>query len=197
MRTKCPCCGATASLDVLVTQDGAREALMAAFQMPAPLGKLMVQYIALFRPPKRDLSFDRVNTLLGELMPMIQAGQIERGGRAWVAPLAAWQNAIEQMLMTRDKLQLPLKGHGYLLEVIAGMGSRAEAVAETKREDARRHRSADAPVQPEKKQRGEPPPEFYAMVKRVTGKSIGGDKTQSFEESRRQQLEILNRNGER
>lgn len=141
MKTKCPSCGATASLDVLLSNDGAREAITAALQLPAPLGKLLIQYLGLFRPKERDLSFDRVAKLLGELLPMINDGHIERGGRAWPAPLPAWKEALEQMLVTRDKLQLPMKSHGYLLEIIAGMGSRVEAAAEERREQERQRRT--------------------------------------------------------
>lgn len=172
MKLKCPACGATFSLDVLLTHDGAREALMTALAIPAPLGKLLVQYLALFRPASRDLSFDRVATLLSELLPMIEAGQIERNHRSWVAPIPVWKEALEQIQSQRDKLQLPLKSHGYLLEIIAGMGGRAEAIAETKREEARHHRPIDKPVSRTSKQRGEPPPEFRELVKKLTGKSL-------------------------
>lgn len=170
MRLKCPACGATFSLDVLLTHDGAREALMAAMEIPAPLGKLLVQYLALFRPASRDLSFDRVHTLLSELLPMIKGGQIDRNGRTWPAPLAYWQSAIEQMLVSRDKLQLPMKSHGYLLEIIAGMGNKTEAIAEAKREETRRQRVEVYPTPTEKKKRGEMPDEFRRLVKQITGK---------------------------
>jgi hypothetical protein len=39
------------TLDVLVAHEGAREAVLAALQLPAPIGKLLVQYLAMFRPP--------------------------------------------------------------------------------------------------------------------------------------------------
>ncbi|MDP1681048.1 MAG: hypothetical protein Q8L39_04660 [Burkholderiales bacterium] len=125
------------SLDVLISNDGAREAVMAALALPAPLGKLLVQYLALFRPAQRQLSFDRAQSLLSELAPMIEAARIERGGRTWVAPLEYWKAAIEEMLAKRDKLTLPLKSHGYLLEIIAGYANKAEGAVETKREQER------------------------------------------------------------
>lgn len=152
MKTKCPACGASASLDVLLSNEGARAAVTMALQLPAPLGKLLVQYLGLFRPASRELSFDRVATLLGELLPMIQAGQIERAGRTWAAPVPAWKEALEQMLVARDKLQLPMKSHGYLLEIIAGMGSKAEAFKERAQEEQLRHRPREEPpAAPEEK----------------------------------------------
>lgn len=49
MRTRCPSCGATLSLDALVAHDGAREALAAVFKLSGPLGSAVVRYLALFR----------------------------------------------------------------------------------------------------------------------------------------------------
>lgn len=86
MKTSCPACGAAFSLDVLIGNEGAREAVMAALAIPAPLGKLLVQYLGLFRPAQRQLSFDRVANLLNELLPLISEAKIERNGRIWSAP---------------------------------------------------------------------------------------------------------------
>lgn len=137
MKTTCPNCGAVASLNVLIGHEGAREAVMAALEIPAPLGKLIVQYIGLFRPAKRNLSFDRVANILNELLPMIREAKIERSGRIWSAPLEYWKTAIEYMLSRRDKLTLPLDGHGYLLSIIEGYSNKAEAKQEAQTESAR------------------------------------------------------------
>jgi hypothetical protein len=137
MKTSCPACGAAFSLDALIGNEGAREAVMAALAMPAPLGKLMVQYLALFRPAQRQLSFDRVASILGELQPMIEAAKVERGGRIWSAPQDYWRMALEEILAKRDKLVLPLKSHGYLLEIIAGYSNKAEARQEAHTEAKR------------------------------------------------------------
>lgn len=94
----------------------------------------MVQYIALFRPTQRQLSFVRVASLLGELLPLIEAAKIERNGRTWAAPLDYWKLALEEMLAKRDKLTLPLKSHGYLLAIIEGYSNKAEAKHETQTE---------------------------------------------------------------
>lgn len=139
------------SLDVLLGHEGAREAVMHALALPASLGPLLVRYVALFRPAKRQLSFDRVARLLDELGKMIEAGSIERHSRTWPAPPDYWRMAIEEMLDRRDRLSLPLTSHGYLLEIIAGIGNRAEARVETKREADRAYafgdvRSTDAPA---------------------------------------------------
>ena len=50
MKTRCPNCGITISLDALVAHEGAREALLTAFTFGGDLGSAIVGYIGLFRP---------------------------------------------------------------------------------------------------------------------------------------------------
>lgn len=139
MKLKCPACGALASLDVLISAEGAREAVMLALQFPAPLGKKLIQYLALFRPATRDLSFERVASLLAEILPDIQAGKIKRAGRDWNLLMDYWSMAIDTVLAARDagRLTLPLKGHGYLYEVLVGIADKAEGRKEAQQESSR------------------------------------------------------------
>lgn len=115
--------GAVMSLDALVEQavshEAAREALLAALRL-SPLGELLIRYLAMHRPAQRELSFDRVATLLGELLPMIQAQAFERAGVRYEAPMERWLWGVQQLLdmREREKVRLPLKGHGLLLEVM-------------------------------------------------------------------------------
>ncbi|MDD5391174.1 MAG: hypothetical protein PHD37_17695 [Gallionellaceae bacterium] len=141
MKLSCPACGAVASLDVLIGHEGARDAVMSALRLPAPLGKALVQYVALFRPASRNLSMDRLSGLLSELHPMIEAAKIERNGRTWSAPQEYWRMALEEMIAKRDKLTLPLKSHGYLLAIIESYSNKADAKEEAQRESQRAGRT--------------------------------------------------------
>lgn len=136
MKTRCPACGAVASLDVLIEHDAARDAVRQAFALSDPLGKALVRYLGLFRPPARELTFTRVAGLLSELLPDIDRGRITRSGREWPAPRAAWIGAIE-VVVAAPNLKRPLKSHGYLYEVIAGQANGAEAKAEAEAEQKR------------------------------------------------------------
>lgn len=142
MRTRCPSCGASASLDVLIAHEDARDCLRTVFAIAAPLGTSLVRYLTLFRPLQRDLSMARMDTVLTGLLPYIQAGTIPRKGRDWAVSPADWCAAIEQMLLARDagKLTLPLTGHGYLLEVLAGLADKQERVQEQAQEVTLRNR---------------------------------------------------------
>lgn len=139
MRLTCPNCYETLSLAALIEHDAAREAIKLALEFPAPLGKQLMQYASLFKPAQRALSMDRFSSILNELLPMIKAAQIERGGRAWPAPQAYWQQGFESMWLGRDKLTLPLKSHGYLLEIISGFANKAEGQQERKGEQGRKY----------------------------------------------------------
>ena len=130
MQIRCPSCGAEMSLEAVIDNDAAAQALTLALSI-TPLGKLIVRYLAMFRPAKSKLSWPRVVTLLGELMPMIESKRIERNGQLYDASHEVWCAAIESMLATRDagRLQTPLKSHGYLLEVIVSTASKAQNIS--------------------------------------------------------------------
>lgn len=142
MQLTCPCCSARFPIEAALADDAARQAVAAALRLPAPLGELLLRYIALFRPTKRALSWDRAAKLLDELSAPIRAGQVERNGRIWAAPQESWRAALEEMLERRDKLTLPLKSHGYLFEIVAGFAAKGEARIEQQAETDKRYRSS-------------------------------------------------------
>ena len=121
MKTRCPACGATSSLDALLGHSDASQAFVASLNLTGTLSKPLIKYLAMFRSENRDLTFERTAKLLNELAPDIVAKQIKRGHHTYPAPNSAWVWAIGVMLERRDqaKLQLPLKNHGYLYEVIS------------------------------------------------------------------------------
>ncbi|PPD34934.1 MAG: hypothetical protein CTY21_09445 [Methylomonas sp.] len=142
MKTRCPSCGAIASLDVLMGHDAARDALQLAFKISVPLGGALVRYLALFRPRQHELSMVRVAKLLSELSPDMQSRKITRDGVAYDAPVEAWLYAFEQAAIARDdgRLKTPLRGHGWLYEVISNWRPDAGAMsaAETSTATARK-----------------------------------------------------------
>lgn len=138
MLLTCPCCAARYCIEAGLADESARVAVAAALKMPPPLGDLTLRYLGLFRPHKHALSWDRAARLLTELQAAIAVGQVTRHGRAWAAPLAAWQHALEQVIEARERLTLPLKSHGYLYEIVAGAAQKAQGVAEQKTEELKR-----------------------------------------------------------
>jgi hypothetical protein len=149
MRTRCPCCGTTSSLDVLVAHEDARAALATVFGLAQPLGTAMVRYLSLHRPATRELTMARVATLVGELLPALKSGSIPRKGRDWPVTSTDWVQAIELTMAARDagKLTLPLTGHGYLFEVLASLADKAERAQEQALEAERRSRGQDGAIE--------------------------------------------------
>lgn len=121
MNIKCPNCGAVHSLDSLINDADASAVLKAVLEMDAELGKATIRYIGLFRPAKSQLSWARTAKLLNELMPMIKAQEAVRDGVSSPAPAEAWLHGFNETVNARDqgRLKLPLKSHGYLLEIVS------------------------------------------------------------------------------
>ncbi len=121
MITRCPNCGAVASLDSLLAGEDAADLLVMVAALDADMGKAALRYLGLFRPGKGRLTFSRSAKLLSELMPDMQRQAVSRGGVDYPAPPAAWLYGFQTALAARDegRLKLPLKSHGWLYEVIA------------------------------------------------------------------------------
>ena len=121
MNVKCPNCGAVHSLDTLINDAEASAVLKAVLEMDAELGKAAIRYIGLFRPAKSQLSWARTAKLLNELLPMIKAQEATRDGVCFPAPTEAWIHGFNETVNARDqgRLKLPLKSHGYLLEIVS------------------------------------------------------------------------------
>lgn len=139
MLTACPSCGARFSLDALIADADAREAVRRALES-GDLGRAAVRYLACFRPGERALSWARTRRLLGEVLDAVEAGRVERGGRRFEVPAEAWREALEAVAAARDagSLKTPLKGHGYLFEVAARIAERRAGEAEARADEARR-----------------------------------------------------------
>lgn len=139
---QCPACGAEFDLAVAFSHELDQRALSRLAAVSIPLGARVLQYIALFTPPKQRLTAAKKIKLILQLLPDLERKAITHKGRDWAAPLDAWAQAFDQMLAARDaqRLELPMKNHGYLYAVLAGMADKFEARAEQEREQ--QHRTA-------------------------------------------------------
>lgn len=132
----CPACGSELDLAVLFANEHDQRALARLVSVGIPMGTRVLQYVALFTPPKQRLTAAKKIKLILQLLPDLERQSITYKGRDWPAPLAAWAQAIDQMLAARDagRLELPMKGHGYLFAILAGMADKFEGQAEQQRE---------------------------------------------------------------
>lgn len=141
MNIVCPGCALSFPVIAGINDADARRVASLMGEVPPRIAANVLVYIHLFKPEKSGLSWSRVCKLLGELVPDIKRGQINRHRRDWIAPVENWNIALEEMIARRHKLTLPIKSHGYLYEILAALADKAEGVVERQREQQRRHRS--------------------------------------------------------
>ncbi len=143
MKLVCPSCGYYGPPDAYMADVAASRALLLALSAPAPLAQQVQQYLRLFRPAQRALSSSRAAAILEDLLPMILEAKITWRGVIYPAPAEYWREAMDEMIIGRDRLTLPLKSHGYLLTIIAGYARKADAASEAK---AHQTRAGNTPV---------------------------------------------------
>lgn len=144
----CPCCGSEFDLAVLFRSADDQQALARLVAVSVPLGARIMQYLTLHTPPKTRLTAAKKIKLLTQLLPDLERQAVNYKGRDWTTPLALWAQAIDQMMASAaaGRLDLPLKGHGYLLSVLTGLADKAEAVIEAQDNAARRTPAATVTV---------------------------------------------------
>jgi len=143
----CPECGGTAPLDAYLADLEARRALAAALRCPESLAAQIPPYLALFAPGGKRVQARRLASLLDELASLVGSGQVTRSGDTRAAPLALWVDGIAAVLDARaaGTLDLPLKSHGLLAEIVHRRAGRA---ALSQAQSACAERSTHASQQP-------------------------------------------------
>ena len=144
MKLTCPACGALMSLEMVINDEAARQALGDALAIPSGLRTLFVRYMALHRPAKSRLSWAKVGRLLAEINSGIQAAAILHKGQTIPAPANVWTDALQRIINAAETghLDTPLSGHGYLYTIIAAATDRRDAKAEADRIERQRNRTA-------------------------------------------------------
>ncbi len=138
MKTTCPACGCTFDLEAGVNDADARRFADLVAGIHPMVAKPLIQYLALFRPEKTGLRWSRMLSLAQEIEPMIRDARITRNGTTYAAPREAWAAALTHLADRPKGLRLPLKSHGYLLEILASGAEKVAAKAEAQTEERRR-----------------------------------------------------------
>ncbi|AXV78910.1 MULTISPECIES: hypothetical protein [Ralstonia solanacearum species complex] len=139
----CPVCRNVLTAEVVFAHEGVRDAvlqLVSAHPDGAKLLRPLLGYVGMFAPAKTEMRYERVATVLAEVVASIKTGTVRDGyGVTHAAPLDYWRMALEEMAARRDtgQLKLPLKSHGYLHAVVVGLADKASASDERKTEAQR------------------------------------------------------------
>lgn len=104
---RCPVCHSHLDLAALVQDDAARELLATLTGLDATLSRALVAYLALWRPAKQDLSWQRALRIARETLSMDADAQ--RLSHALAQTVDA---------LRAKAAQLPLRSHGYLRRVL-------------------------------------------------------------------------------
>lgn len=136
----CPVCGTEISIGALFAEADAQQAFARLAAVSIPLGARVMQYLTLFTPPKTRLTVAKQVKLVLQLLPDLERQAVTAKGRDWAVPHPVWAQGIDQILASRDsgRLELPLKGHGYLFAILVGLADRHEARQEAQQEQQRR-----------------------------------------------------------
>lgn len=140
-RVPCPLCGHVFDLEQAWDDADGRRFVELLTQLPAPAVRPFYNYLKLFKPAHQSLRWNKVLKLAQELAPMIHAAKITRNGIDYVVPVAHWVQVMDDLVRNRPKgLALPLKGHGYLLSILANQADKQAAIQEAEREQQKRNR---------------------------------------------------------
>ncbi len=136
MKGTCPGCGFSGDMESFINDAHWRAALLPALALPSELAPYVVQYLRLFSPAKQGLRAERAGKILVELAAQISQARVERNGVQRAAPLPLWKAGIEEVIAARDAgtLETPLKGHGYLFQVVHSLAGKAASGQQRQRE---------------------------------------------------------------
>ncbi|MDH4275637.1 MAG: hypothetical protein OEW08_11400 [Gammaproteobacteria bacterium] len=138
----CPSCGAKFPLEAALQDARARQALAGALKIDARLADPLLTYLGLFSTADgRAVRMDKLVRVISEVAEPIAAAKLEHNRRVWPAPIEYWREALEATLAQRDKLKLPLNGHGYLFSIVASIAARADGNKERRAETAKQNRA--------------------------------------------------------
>ncbi len=157
MKLACPSCAAIASADAWLNDVNCRETLLVACRLPAPLPRIVLSYLSLFRPGKQSLTWKKALRLALEVEAFAAKGFVSVQGRIdRDCPARIWAQAMEQMVERRVGLTLPLPNHTYLSKVAYDLAEQTNRRTETNKNAAityARTRTADLSLDPLEKAR--------------------------------------------
>jgi len=134
MKMICPGCGAVASAESWLNDATCREALAAISKLPAPLPKVTLGYLSLFRPGKQSLTWKKALRLITEIEALTGKGYVHINGRVdRNCNPGIWAQAMEQMVEHRLALSLPMPNHNYLAKVAYDLADSADYQGEKKK----------------------------------------------------------------
>lgn len=139
MKLNCPDCGATFDFIQAMEDADGRRFVELITKLPPVTIKPFVRYLRLFKPEQKSLRWSRMLKLAQQINQSIMDAVVIRNGTSYVVTGQQWADVMIGLVDTPPKhLRLPLKSHGYLLEVLATASEKLASSREEKTEQAKR-----------------------------------------------------------
>jgi len=137
----CPMCGALFDLEQAWNDADGRRFVQLLTSLPPAVIRPLYNYLKLFKPVKQSLRWQTILKLTQELAPMISRAVISRNGIEYAVPIPMWLEVLDGLARNRpESLVLPLKGHGYLLTILANQAEKAAHIDEREVDKRRQQR---------------------------------------------------------
>jgi len=145
----CPECAAKFDLGQAMEDADARRLMDLIKDIQPLVIRPYFRYLKLFKPQKQGLRWSKMLTLTKELAPMIKDAQIKHNHAMYAVPPTAWAEAMNDLVDNPPAtLKLPLKGHGYLLSILAAKAEKVAAKEERKTEERKQRPREGVEQQP-------------------------------------------------
>lgn len=140
MNGVCQSCGTIAPIEWFLSDADHRQICAVVAELPRDVAPLVFHYLALFKPESgKAMQPRKALRLVTELKLLVTAGHVQYDRKAArPCPHHLWARAMEQMIERRDRLNLPMPNHRYLITIAWDL---AEA-DDRARESAPQQRSA-------------------------------------------------------
>lgn len=166
MKTICPACGATNSLESLLTDAESRLFVEAFSKLPQQIMPHILRYLALFRPHSgRVLQWKKAKRLIEELKNDIDVGHIQQKGKV-ARPCSPfiWASALEKILELEIR-SLPLKNHNYLKTIVYDIADDTDREKEYRHNQHGRNQSFGAERKESELERVKATPEMFKNIR--------------------------------
>ena len=140
----CPACGHKSPIINMIEDQHGRAIIRLLVKLPEQLEMPLMRYLDLFKPEKQGLRWSVGYSRLQQIELQITSRRVERKGNTRAAPVELWVACLDELINnTPASLVLPLRGHGYLLEMVFNQAEQAAAREEEAGIHKARHRVRD------------------------------------------------------